>query len=700
MHGPHNVYLIWYGNWNGNSATTVLPDFIASLDGSSYFNTNTTYGDSTGNVQNTVTMAGQAFDNYSQGTALDNQGIVNVVANAINRGVLPVDTNGIYFVLTSADVEENEPTIQFCTQICGYHANATLFANDIKFAFVGNPDRCLTTNNSCLEFFPSPNNNSGADAMASVMAHELNEAVTDPDLNAWFHVSLGGEVGDLCSPFFVGFGPTFPVGNGASANIELGDRAYLIQSNFVNASGSAGGCQMSFISPSTPDFSLTATPTSRTVAQGSSTTYQVAVNRTGGFTDAVSFFVSAPPTSTLSGITASFSPSSTTGNSSTLTINASSTATLGSFSIQINGTSSTKKRVANAMLNIQAPADFQLAASPTLQAVTIGNNATFTVSISRSGGFSGAVALSGSGPNGMTVNFNPSSATGSSSTMTVTVSATAATGNFPITVTGQSGNLTHTTSVMLNIEPVCPGQTCAIMQTDGNFVVFGPGGNAIWSTGTSGQGAVIVRVQDDGNLVLYSEVWQAGTYVTPSPGPFPPQTCAIATLLHAPQDLTTGQCIVSPNNQYILYMAPDGNFYIYNNATGVATWGAGTFNHPGAHATLQTDGNFVVYDTSHHPLWNSGTWGTGVDLLNMESDGRIILYKPVWQSGTSQGWSTVNVIHPTCDMGPGTGWTGVIGAGQCFVSPDGRYELLLQASGTLVLQDNSVSPPVILWQRP
>src|SRR5258708_36203041 len=54
MRGPHNVYLIWYGNWSGNSATAILPDFIASLDGSPYFNTNTTYGDNTGNIQNTV----------------------------------------------------------------------------------------------------------------------------------------------------------------------------------------------------------------------------------------------------------------------------------------------------------------------------------------------------------------------------------------------------------------------------------------------------------------------------------------------------------------------------------------------------------------------------------------------------------------------------------------------------------------------
>ncbi len=43
--------------------------------------------------------------------------------------------------------------------------------------------------------------------MASVMAHELNETVTDPDDNAWFHIDGTGEVGDLCS---FNFGTKFP----------------------------------------------------------------------------------------------------------------------------------------------------------------------------------------------------------------------------------------------------------------------------------------------------------------------------------------------------------------------------------------------------------------------------------------------------------------------------------------------------------
>ena len=43
-----------------------------------------------------------------------------------------------------------------------------------------------------------PNGNAAADAMISVIAHELAEAATDPLLNAWFD-SAGYENADKCA---------------------------------------------------------------------------------------------------------------------------------------------------------------------------------------------------------------------------------------------------------------------------------------------------------------------------------------------------------------------------------------------------------------------------------------------------------------------------------------------------------------------
>jgi hypothetical protein len=271
------------------------------------------------------------------------------------------------------------------------------------------------------------------------------------------------------------------------------------------------------------------------------------------------------------------------------------------------------------------------------------------------------------------------------------------TGSSPTLCGGNSGSGIE---VIQNNNVPPPQPIHATMQTDGNFVVFGSSGSAIFSTGTAGTGAVIVRVQDDGNFVVYKEIWQAGTYATPATGPFTPQTCKIATLLHAQQFMWPGQCIVSPSGQYMFYIDPNsGLTFIYDIAHAVGTWAApGTNGHAGAFVNFQTDGNLVVYDsTGTVVLWNSVTSNSGSTLLNMENDGRIILYAPVWNTGTSRGWDTNSYTHPACDVGPGTGWTGVLGVGQCFVSPNGRYELLLQDNGHLVLLDQSVSPPTVLW---
>ena len=96
------------------------------------------------------------------------------MAAKISNG-LPKDTNGVYFVLTSPDVNE---TSGFCSHYCGWHTHGTIAGSDIKYAFVGNPaTQCLS---SCSAQSVSPNNNPGMDAMASIFAHELEEALPIP----------------------------------------------------------------------------------------------------------------------------------------------------------------------------------------------------------------------------------------------------------------------------------------------------------------------------------------------------------------------------------------------------------------------------------------------------------------------------------------------------------------------------------------
>ena len=101
--------------------------------------------------------------------------------------------------------------------------------------------------------------------------------------------------------------------------------------------------------------------------------------------------------------------------------------------------------------------DFSLSTAPASQTVIVGNTTTYTVNISRTGGFTGTIALSSTGaPAGASATFNPSSVTGSSSTLTVITSSSTPTGSSVITITGKSGSLTRTTTATLVVQPVPP----------------------------------------------------------------------------------------------------------------------------------------------------------------------------------------------------------------------------------------------------
>jgi len=235
MLGTVNVYYIWYGNWSGNSATNILAKLPGDLSGSGYEHINTTYyNGSAQHVAGTMTLVKQVNDNYSQGTALSDAQIQTIVANQINSGALPKDSNGLYFVLTSSDVNA---TSGFCTNYCGWHTDGTIAGLNVKYAFVGNPDRCPS---ACEDQTTSPNGNAGADGMASIIAHESEEAISDPDLNAWYD-RRGYENADKCAWTF---GTTSTASNGSKYNVTLGGKQYLIQQNWVNASG--GYCAMSY----------------------------------------------------------------------------------------------------------------------------------------------------------------------------------------------------------------------------------------------------------------------------------------------------------------------------------------------------------------------------------------------------------------------------------------------------------------------
>lgn len=203
----------------------------------------------------------------------------------------------------------------------------------------------------------------------------------------------------------------------------------------------------------TPDFALSATPSSVSVAPGASVTSTIRVSALSGFNGVVALTASGLPT----GVTASFSPVS--AGASTLTLTASNTALLGAASVTVTGTSGTLSRTTSLSLTVATipVADFSLAAAPATVSVAQGGSGTSAIALTRLNGFSGAVTLSATGlPTGVTASFGPFSATGVS-TLTLSASSAATAGAAIVTVTGTSGALSHTTSISLLVTTIPAG---------------------------------------------------------------------------------------------------------------------------------------------------------------------------------------------------------------------------------------------------
>lgn len=233
MQGVPNVYYIWFGNWGNNPAQAILLDLVTGLNGSPYMAINTGYSDGTGNVSGNLRFGG-SYNLVSNVTSISKADVRSIVSSVITNGQLPNDSNGVYFVLTSSNITIPD----FCTKVCAWHS---VFLHSsgtvIKYSWVGNAaSQCP---NACMpQTAKSPNDYPPADGMANMVAHELVETLTDPELFAWLDAT-GNENADKCA---WSFGPISAAPNGSIYNVTLGSRKFLIQQNWDPVKGT---CAMS-----------------------------------------------------------------------------------------------------------------------------------------------------------------------------------------------------------------------------------------------------------------------------------------------------------------------------------------------------------------------------------------------------------------------------------------------------------------------
>jgi uncharacterized membrane protein len=246
------------------------------------------------------------------------------------------------------------------------------------------------------------------------------------------------------------------------------------------------------------DFSLAGSPASQTVSQGGTATYTMTVTRVNGFSGAVTLSAGQLP----AGVTVQFSPSNTISSSSStgsVKVKTSATTAAGTYTIPVAGTSGSLSHTANVTLVVQSatvPA-FSITSSPASQTIAQGASTSFSTTVTRTGGFSGAVSLAVSGlPSGATATWNPSStvaSSGSGATLSVDTQPTVATGSYALTITGTGSTGTQSSSVTLVVaqgqslqitgnatDKLAPGVTTPL-----NLVIANPYSQAISVTGIS-----------------------------------------------------------------------------------------------------------------------------------------------------------------------------------------------------------------------
>ena len=268
------------------------------------------------------------------GSTITDANIQAEIAAQISSGALPPPTNNqIYMVHFPSGKTITQGGTSSCVSggFCAYHGTFQIGSQNVYYgvlpALTGG---CATGCGGGTTFQNTQ----------SVSSHELIEAVTDAEVGlatvigpplAWYDQN-NGEIGDICNAQQGTF-------TGTDGN------TYTIQKEFSNQQND---CITTRTVNTNPDFSVSLSPASSTVAAGGTATVTVSTAKINNSAQSITLSVGGLP----SGVTGSFNPATVTaGGSSTLTLTASSSAS-GSATYTVTGTSGTTSHNASGSVTV------------------------------------------------------------------------------------------------------------------------------------------------------------------------------------------------------------------------------------------------------------------------------------------------------------------------------------------------------------
>jgi hypothetical protein len=137
----------------------------------------------------------ECSDPATPGNCITDAQIQVEIQNVMGKKKWSGGLNNMFLLFTSSGEGSMNPYGDLAyVEMCAYHGyffsgSTPIIYGDIPF---GDPNICQVPGT------PSPNGDPAADTAATAVSHELTEAITDPELNAWT-TSSGEEIGDLCA---------------------------------------------------------------------------------------------------------------------------------------------------------------------------------------------------------------------------------------------------------------------------------------------------------------------------------------------------------------------------------------------------------------------------------------------------------------------------------------------------------------------
>ena len=166
-------------------------------------------------ITSTVHNWGAFVDNNAGKSSITDTAIRSYLAGLFSAGKVQAAGNIIYGVFLPAKMKVTMSGGASCSSFCGYHGSFVYGGVQVKYAVFPYLN-CAACSLSGLTV---------GDMLTIVASHEIREAVTDPNLNAWYDAA-GYEADDKCawspSPFIGtgGFGYQYEWSNQASGCIK------------------------------------------------------------------------------------------------------------------------------------------------------------------------------------------------------------------------------------------------------------------------------------------------------------------------------------------------------------------------------------------------------------------------------------------------------------------------------------------------